>query len=317
MRSAFLLLTLLSAAAALELRWTPLTARASASLIRASPTLQGDFDYTKSAEARRLARAAKEGGIDPEAGAEQMASQVPPPLEQPRAAPPATTPQLETVDEQELVQMAVDAAAASAADVLRAGGGEITSTTVARMIVGFSAKIRELAEQSASGVPGPSPAAPAPAAAPAAAAPAAAVAAAAAAVAAAAAAPAAAAPAPTPAAAAAQASNDADDRNMLAQVLLEFVQAPYAKRLIEEGDVQPLIGAPSKQLIGIVFESVKLNDNRLEVRLKRNFEQRSERLLEKLVKHLQERMPQLEQLLFVAKSPPSTRTIILSRPQRQ
>ena len=66
---------------------------------------------------------------------------------------------------------------------------------------------------------------------------------------------------------------------MLAQVLLEFVQAPYAKRLIEEGDVQPLIGAPSKQLIGIVFESVKLNDNRLEVRLKRNFEQRSERLL--------------------------------------
>ena len=91
MRTAFLLLTLLWAAAALELRSAPLTARACVSLARASLTLQAnDFDYTKSAEARRLARVAKEAGLDPEAGAEQVASQAPAPLEQPPAAQPGT-----------------------------------------------------------------------------------------------------------------------------------------------------------------------------------------------------------------------------------
>ena len=95
------------------------------------------------------------------------------------------------------------------------------------------------------------------------------------------------------------------------EVLTEFVQGNYARKLCEECGVQPLIGAPSQKRIGLIFESVRLTDAKLEVRLHRVFEQRSERLLDHLVKHLRTKMPHLEQLLFQAKSPPSTRTIIL------
>ena len=95
------------------------------------------------------------------------------------------------------------------------------------------------------------------------------------------------------------------------EVLTEFVESPYARKLCDECGVQPLIGAPHQQRIGLIFDSVRLVDTRLHVRLHRTFEQRSERLLEQLVKHLRARMPELERLLYEAKSPPSTRTIIL------
>jgi hypothetical protein len=97
-------------------------------------------------------------------------------------------------------------------------------------------------------------------------------------------------------------------------VLNEFVETDYARKLCDQANVQTMIGAPSQKRISVMFESVRLSDARLEVRFTRPFEQRSERLLEQLVKHLRVKMPDLERLLHVAKSPPSTRTIILRPP---
>ena len=53
------------------------------------------------------------------------------------------------------------------------------------------------------------------------------------------------------------------------------------------------------------------DDAKLVVSLHRVFEQRSEKLLEKLTRHLKQRLPELEQLLYEAKSPPVSRTIVL------
>ena len=97
----------------------------------------------------------------------------------------------------------------------------------------------------------------------------------------------------------------------MVQVLTEFVDSDYAKRLYEECNVQPLIGCPAADRIKIMFDQVKLEDTFVTVRLHRVFEQRSEKLLRQLVIHLRARMPKLERLLYEAKSPPSTRTIII------
>jgi len=97
----------------------------------------------------------------------------------------------------------------------------------------------------------------------------------------------------------------------LTRVLNDFVEGAYVRRLCDECGAQMLIGAPRQSRIGIVFESVRLTDARLEVRLHRAFEQRSDRLLEKLAKHLRAELPVLERLLHQTKSPPSTRTILL------
>ena len=62
----------------------------------------------------------------------------------------------------------------------------------------------------------------------------------------------------------------------------------------------------------MIFSSVRMADDaKLVVSLHRVFEQRSEKLLEKLTRHLKQRLPELEQLLYEAKSPPVTRTIVL------
>ena len=98
------------------------------------------------------------------------------------------------------------------------------------------------------------------------------------------------------------------------QALTEFLQCDYARKLCDECGVNPVIGAPMEKRVGLMFEYVRLADTTLEMRLHRVFEQRHERLLEHLVKHLRPRMPHLERLLFHAKSPPSTRTIVLRAP---
>ena len=99
----------------------------------------------------------------------------------------------------------------------------------------------------------------------------------------------------------------------MTEVLTEFVESEYARRLCDECDVQPLIGSARHLRIGIMFESVRLTgDAKLVVTLHRVFEQRSERLLDQLVKHLRARMPEkLKRLQYETNSPPSTRTIII------
>ena len=98
-------------------------------------------------------------------------------------------------------------------------------------------------------------------------------------------------------------------------MLTEFVEGDYARRLCDQAGVQAMIGAPASDQIGLMFESVRLasSDTLLVVRLHRAFEQRAERLLEQLVKHLRKRMPSVERLEYEAKSPPSTRTIIVKK----
>jgi len=93
-------------------------------------------------------------------------------------------------------------------------------------------------------------------------------------------------------------------------VLAEFVKSPYAKQLFDESNVQPLIGSGTS-MIGVMFKSLSLSGDKLEVTLNQAFQQRSDRLLEQLVKHLRAGMPQLKRLNYSSSSPPSTRTIIL------
>ena len=102
----------------------------------------------------------------------------------------------------------------------------------------------------------------------------------------------------------------------LTEVLIEFVEAEFAMRLCDELRVQPLIGAPRHTRIGIVFRSVRIADTtgtpKLDVELNQAFEQRSGRLLEHLAAHLRTSLPELERLQYDAKSPPSTRIIVLA-----
>lgn len=98
----------------------------------------------------------------------------------------------------------------------------------------------------------------------------------------------------------------------LTRALTEFVETEYARRLCDECNVQPMIGAPRHERIGIMFESVRLQETKLVVRLHQRFEIRSMKLLEHLVRHLKASMPgKLQRLEYHSKSPPSTRTIII------
>ena len=208
---------------------------------------------------------------------------------------PAIAAEQMTDAQQDTVQLAVSAAAIAAEQMLLSGGGEITRAAVEAIAAGFSEKMMELAHQS--GIPekragdGLSPAqmphqssggAATPSAMP----------------------------------AAAREPQQGLDRETLTRVLTEFVEGAYAMKLCDELRVQPLIGAPRHTRIGVVFSSVFLADTsgpapKLEVKLHPQFEQRSERLLEHLVAHLQTSMPKLERLQYDAKSPPSTRTILI------
>jgi len=233
------------------------------------------FDYNgiKSAEARRAARAAKAKAQDFAAGA--FVEQQPRGPAELRPVPPQAAASFDA--EQATVQLAIDAAVAAAAEVLLQQRHCVTSDTLQRTITGFSAKIRELPlPQPESGTAGLS------------------------------------VPAPTPAPSEApREPTNVIDKETLTQVLTDFVETAYCRRMCDESKVQPLIGSPRHVRIGIMFESVRLVDAKLVVRLHSVFEQRSERLLEQFVKHLRERTPELERLQYEAKSPPSTRTIII------
>jgi hypothetical protein len=61
-----------------------------------------------------------------------------------------------------------------------------------------------------------------------------------------------------------------------------------------------------------MFEKLKVTDAKLEFTFHRPFEPRSARLLEYLVKHLRARkIPELKQLQYECRSPPSTRTMVV------
>ena len=170
------------------------------------------------------------------------------------------------------LQLAIESAAASAADVLLSGDCDLTAADVAKLIAGFSAKVSEILPRLPSSGSGPAAAAPAPAA----------------------------------------AAPRRVDKEALTQALLDFVESDYPRRLCDELRVQALIGSPRHVRIGIMFEKLKVTDAKLEFTFHRPFEPRSARLLEYLVKHLRARkIPELKQLQYECRSPPSTRTMVV------
>lgn len=95
------------------------------------------------------------------------------------------------------------------------------------------------------------------------------------------------------------------DGDKVAQVLTEFVQTDYALQTCEYCNVGP---TDYGQVWGM-FESVRPIDSRLVIKLKPSFEQRSEKLLDKLKLHLQKRMPEISSLEY--KSRTITKTLIV------
>ena len=101
---------------------------------------------------------------------------------------------------------------------------------------------------------------------------------------------------------------DAPQMGMVYQVLEEFVQSDFARSLCQYCNVSPTAYG---QVRGM-FEEVRLHDATLVVNLNRNFEQRSEKLLNKLQQHLRERMGgQVQRLQYETKSPPTTKILIV------
>ena len=99
-----------------------------------------------------------------------------------------------------------------------------------------------------------------------------------------------------------------DETSMsVAQVLNEFVSSDYVRRVCDSCMVSPTDYGSMRGL----FESVRVEDGRLIVRLARQVEEKSASLLDRLARHLRKRMPQIKRLEVETRSPPSTRTIIL------
>lgn len=97
------------------------------------------------------------------------------------------------------------------------------------------------------------------------------------------------------------------DAETIAAVLAEFVASDYARNLCTYCNVAP---TEYGQITGM-FEVVRLNGDRLDVKLQQAFEQRSDRLLDKLVKHLRVRLPVIKRLQYETRSPPSTRILVV------
>ena len=95
------------------------------------------------------------------------------------------------------------------------------------------------------------------------------------------------------------------DAESVASVLTEFVESDYARRLCDTCGV----GGTDYGQLGGMFESVRLRGTGIELRLKRSFEQKSVSLLDRLTKHLRQRMPQCERLQYIQGT--TTRTICL------
>ena len=95
------------------------------------------------------------------------------------------------------------------------------------------------------------------------------------------------------------------DAESVACCLTEFVETDYARRLCDTCNVAPT----DYGRLGGMFESVRLRGTTIELKLKRSFEQKSTSLLDRLTKHLRQRMPQCDRLQYMQGT--TTRTICL------
>jgi len=93
---------------------------------------------------------------------------------------------------------------------------------------------------------------------------------------------------------------------LLTELLTEFVQTDWAKQMCTYCNINPTAYGTIRGM----FESVRLVDGKLVVKLNRSFEQRSDKLLDKLVKHLRGKLP-VQRLAYMSGSPPTTRTYII------
>ena len=97
-------------------------------------------------------------------------------------------------------------------------------------------------------------------------------------------------------------------------VLQEFAASDYAKAICEYCNVSPSQWGQARDM----FAEVRLVGgpggpaSTVVIVLSRAFEQRSEKLLERLKRHFRQRMPgQVQRLQYETKSPPSTKTYIV------
>ena len=95
----------------------------------------------------------------------------------------------------------------------------------------------------------------------------------------------------------------------LVEALAEFVQSEYAMRLCRNCDAEPT----RRGQIGGMFESVRLIDAMVDVKLTAPFMQKSDQLLDNLAEHLRHRVPQIKRMEYTINGGwGSTRTWILS-----
>ena len=80
----------------------------------------------------------------------------------------------------------------------------------------------------------------------------------------------------------AHAAPETDDSEGLAALLTEFVRSDYARQLCD------YCNAPAAEYgqVSGMFERLHLNDDKLVVKLKSAFDQRAEKLLDRLARHL-------------------------------
>ena len=95
------------------------------------------------------------------------------------------------------------------------------------------------------------------------------------------------------------------DGDSITLALEEFVQSDWARQACNYCNVGP---TDHGKLWGM-FETVRVQDTTLVVKLKRAFEQRSNQLLDRLTKHLRARLPQVKRLQYEQGT--TTRTIVL------
>eukprot|EP00322_Chrysochromulina_rotalis_P011501 CAMPEP_0115849154 /NCGR_PEP_ID=MMETSP0287-20121206/11302_1 /TAXON_ID=412157 /ORGANISM="Chrysochromulina rotalis, Strain UIO044" /LENGTH=236 /DNA_ID=CAMNT_0003303111 /DNA_START=40 /DNA_END=750 /DNA_ORIENTATION=+ len=96
------------------------------------------------------------------------------------------------------------------------------------------------------------------------------------------------------------------DGDSVVAALSEFVNTPYARQQCQYCGAGP---TDYGQVWGM-FETVRLvENNKLKVKLHRSFEQRADKLLDMLAKHLRKSLPQLERLQYDQAT--TTKTIVL------
>jgi len=100
----------------------------------------------------------------------------------------------------------------------------------------------------------------------------------------------------------------APDMDTIFQVLEEFAQSEYARKICEYCNVPPTDYGRARGM----FEEVRVNDRTLVVKLRYQFEQRADRIFDQLKRYFRQRMgDQLRMLSYESKSPPSTKTYMI------